>query len=66
MFNTVKQGKTPMDNKNNSQFEKNGSDGSTDKGMEIEKKKGGLIARFLSWIARGAEQAAKEGNFCTR
>lgn len=61
-----------MDNKINPGIEKNGSnisndsDESIDKGKQSEKKQRGVVARFLAWIARGTEQASKNGSFCSK
>ncbi|WP_187149306.1 hypothetical protein [Desulforapulum autotrophicum] len=38
--------------------------GSTDKTVQSPAKKQGLITKFLTWIARGAEKAQKEGSLC--
>ena len=61
-----------MENKINPGIEEKGSNVSNEsleplnKGAKSGKKRRGFAARFLSWIAKGTEQASKNGSFCSR
>jgi hypothetical protein len=36
----------------------------TEKTAQSPAKKQGLVAKFLTWIAKGAEKAQKDGSLC--